>query len=53
MTDSASGLGSGAAVSSVRGPRDLAALKIQSDEVAVIRDLLAIDDSSTYGDFLL
>src|SRR5260370_16701633 len=44
--------GSGAAVSAVGGPRDAAALEIQSDEVAVVRAFLAIDNLSADRDFV-
>ncbi len=48
----APGLGLSIAVSAVRGPRDTTAPEIQSDEVAVVREFLAIDDLSADRDFI-
>src|SRR5580765_3501081 len=49
----ASGPVSGAVISAVRGPRDAAVLEIQSNEVAVVREHLAIGDFSADDDFIL
>src|SRR5712664_38238 len=46
------GLGSGTAISAVGGPRDAVAMEIQSDEVAVVQEFLAIDNLSADRDFV-
>jgi hypothetical protein len=46
-------VGSSAAVSAVSGPSDSAILEIHPDEVAVVREFLAIDDLSADGVLIL